>query len=255
MKRLSRFLRLCVVGSWISVLSTFVPAAQAQDYEREARWRTEVEPTILVGDPVDLTVGDRKVFALFTEGKDKNVAVVLVHGIGVHPDFGFIGKARTLIAERGYSTLSVQMPVLAKEITDPYQYVPLFPEAHRRLDAAAAWLKQRGYSKLVLAGHSMGAWMTNTYLENVEKSPFLAWVCISITGRIGSTGNFSGPILDLTAENDFNTVLRAAWLRRIKLWGHAGSETVVIPKTNHFFENGELPASEAIVKFVARVTQ
>ena len=63
----------------------------AQDYDREQRWRAEIEPTVLVGDAVDLTVGERKVFAIFTESAkaDKRVGIVLVHGVGVHPDHGY----------------------------------------------------------------------------------------------------------------------------------------------------------------------
>jgi pimeloyl-ACP methyl ester carboxylesterase len=230
--------------------------AWAQDYDRESRWRAEIEPTILVGDAVDLAVESKKVFSIFTEGSNKSVAIVLVHGVGVHPDFGMIGKLRTQLADAGYSSLSVQMPVLAKEVTDANAYRATFGNAALRIDAAAAWLKTKGFSKLVLASHSMGAWMSNVYFENAANgSPYTAWVCIGITGRIGSTGSFEGPILDLTAENDLKPTLDAAWLRKIKLFGRAGSETVVTPGTNHYFDGKEIEATKAIAAFVGRVAK
>ncbi len=227
-----------------------------QDYDREARWRTEIEPTLVVGDAVDLNVENRKVFAIFTEGKSKEIAIVLTHGVGVHPDFGAIGAMRSQLAELGYSTLSVQMPVLAKEVTDANAYRAIFPNAALRLDAAAAWLKTKGFSKPVLASHSMGAWMANVYFENAANgSPYIAWACMGITGRIGSTGSFEGPILDLTGESDLKPTLDAAWLRKIKLFGRAGSETVVIPGANHYYEGKELAASKAVAAFVNNVTR
>jgi DNA-binding CsgD family transcriptional regulator len=40
--------------------------------------------------------------------------VIVVHGLGVHPDRGLINPLRSQLAEQGYATLPVQMPVLAK---------------------------------------------------------------------------------------------------------------------------------------------
>ena len=42
---------------------------------------------------------------------------MVFHRLGVHPDFGMIGAVRTDLAEAGYVTLSVQMPVLATGAT------------------------------------------------------------------------------------------------------------------------------------------
>jgi hypothetical protein len=236
--------------------------ALAQDYDREQRWRAEIEPTILVGDVVDLAVADKKVFAIFTESgpsnnaANKGTGIVLAHGVGVHPDHGLIGKLRTQLAELGYATLAVQMPVLAKEVSDANAYRSTFPNAGLRLDAAAAWMKAKGFSKLVLASHSMGAWMSNIYLENAANgSPYMAWACIGITGRITSVGAFDGPILDLTGENDLKPTLDAAWLRKARLLVRKGSETVVVPEANHYYEGKEAEASKAIAAFVARVVK
>ena len=60
-------------------------SAAAQDYEREKRWATEVE------------------------------TLLLVHGLGVHPDKRVIGILRVALSEMGYATLSIQMPVEAPD--------------------------------------------------------------------------------------------------------------------------------------------
>ncbi len=88
----------------------------AADYAREKRWADEILPAVLVGDPVwlDGPKGHR-FLALYTPAAKARAAVVVVHGLGVHPDWGLISVLRQQLPEHGYSTLSVQMPVLAAE--------------------------------------------------------------------------------------------------------------------------------------------
>jgi hypothetical protein len=112
-----------------STAATVVP-----DFERELRWRNEVVPSLVVGDAIDLDVNGKKVLALLSKGKPELPAIVLVHGVGVHPDHGIIGTLRSNLSDLGYTTLSVQMPVLPKETTDPAQYSAIFSHstAHNR---------------------------------------------------------------------------------------------------------------------------
>jgi hypothetical protein len=85
--------------------------AAAQDYEREARWKAEVLGNLVVGDAVEIAPpGGRAFLGLYTPGS--KAAVLLVHGIGVHPDHGVIGSLRVALSDLGFATLSIQMPVL-----------------------------------------------------------------------------------------------------------------------------------------------
>ena len=89
--------------------------AQA-DYAREQRWADEITPAILVGDPVQLALpAGRKVLGIYAPNSKAQAGVVVVHGLGVHPDWGLINPLRSQLSEQGYATLSVQMPVLAAE--------------------------------------------------------------------------------------------------------------------------------------------
>jgi hypothetical protein len=73
--------------------------------------------------------------------------VIVVHGLGVHPDFGMVGGLRTRLADAGYATLSVQMPVLPAGATrDDYAVTlpvagssAIWPETNRRDPARIAW--------------------------------------------------------------------------------------------------------------------
>jgi pimeloyl-ACP methyl ester carboxylesterase len=221
------------------------------DAAREARWRAEVEPNIVVGDPQTLkTSAGREFFAIFTEGKQKDVAFVLVHGVGVHPDFGFIGRLRVLLADEGYATLSIQMPVLAAEGATPEAYVTTFPDATLRISSAQAWLRERGYSKVVLASHSMGAWMSNVYFQNTANSTYAAWIVMGVTGRILPIGSNRLPVLDLYGENDLPANLSMTWMRRMHLWLFPNSTQTMIAKADHHYAGVEKEAARAIVAFV-----
>lgn len=101
------------------------------DHEREARRRAEVVPGLVVGDVIDLRGGaDGRIFrGLYAGSPGAKTAGILVHGIGVHPDHGVIGTLRMALADKGFSTLSIQMPVLAAEAP---------PQAYAKLLAPAA---------------------------------------------------------------------------------------------------------------------
>lgn len=122
----------------------FIPMAMGVDYEREKRWADEIVPGIIIGDPVYLQTGNgRKFLNLYTEAAKASAAVIVVHGRGIHPDWGLIGVLRTRLVDQGYTTLSVQMPVLAAEAAGN-AYLPDFPEAGERLAAAVKFLQEKG---------------------------------------------------------------------------------------------------------------
>ena len=117
----------------------FAAAAHAvvADTARETRWADEVVPQLVVGDAVWLaTARHPRVLALYTEpAKATRNAVIVVHGLGVHPDWNLIGVLRAALADRGFATLSVQMPVLAADAQRD-DYPPLFPDEQMRSDVA-----------------------------------------------------------------------------------------------------------------------
>ena len=119
-----------------------LPAA-AQDYAREKRWADEVIPALVVGDAQWLeTSAGRRFLAIHAPAANAKGAVVVVHGIGVHPDHGMIGVLRTKLADLGWTTLSIQMPVQAADARAEAYYPALFPEAVERI---VAGLRASGY--------------------------------------------------------------------------------------------------------------
>ena len=102
-------------------------------------------PGLVVGDAVYLRLPEGVRFlALYAAVERGRGAVLLAHGPGLHPDHGITGELRMHLADRGYSTLSLQMPVLAAEDEAGDGYRALLPEAARRIAAGMAFLQEKG---------------------------------------------------------------------------------------------------------------
>jgi len=233
----------------LAVLLFACNMAFAQDYEREKRWRDEVVPSIVVGEPVVLkTAAGREFLGIFTEAPLAKGALLIIHGVGVHPDHGVIGTLRVKLAERGWTTLSVQMPVLAADAGAEDYYAKVFPEALERIGTAVTWLKAHSPARLAMVSHGMGSWMANEYLDAVPGAPVSAWVCISLTGGFSWARYFSKiPTLDVYGENDLPPVLSASWRRSLALRTMAGaSRQEVIAGADHFYAGREEALAQAV---------
>ena len=226
-------------------LLTACAAAFAVDYAREKKWADEVLPAVLVGDPLYLELPNKhKFLALYAEATRPKAAVIVVHGIGVHPDHGLISPLRQQLAELGYTTLSVQMPILKADAKGE-DYPPTFDEAAQRLDQAVAFLKQKGYSKIALVSHSMGCRMSYRYLSTRPDAPIAAWVAIG-PSVVEDYAKLKLPILDLYGQNDLPAVVGNAAKRATLLKGRAGSLQQQVPGANHFFEGLDASLVEAV---------
>ena len=105
-----------LAGLLTFVLTLWCSSASAQDYVREKHWADEIVPDLVVGDALRLRQANGHEFlGLYVEAKDAKAAVLLVHGRGVQPDFGVIGELRVALGDMGYTTRSIQMPVLAPD--------------------------------------------------------------------------------------------------------------------------------------------
>ena len=224
--------------------------ALAQDYEREQRWAAEIVSSLVVGDAVQLSLPSRKFLGIYTAGQSGKPSILLVHGVGVHPDHGVIGILRASLAEFGYTTLSIQMPVQKADATVRDYYPAVFPEAVARIEVGARWLQGKGAKKIVLLSHSMGSWMSNVYYEKTTDAPFSAWICMGLTGGFGGMQNVHVPVLDMYGEHDLPPVLRADWRRRLALESIAGSKQVMIPDADHHYIGKEKELAVAIRDFI-----
>jgi pimeloyl-ACP methyl ester carboxylesterase len=243
-------IRILHIFAMLAALIAF-DAVAAPDYAREKRWADEITPTLVVGDAVYLAQkSGHKFLALYTEAKNARAAVIVVHGLGVHPDWALIGALRSSLPDHGYTTLSVQMPVLAADATRE-EYLALFPDAAERLAAAVAFLKARGYAKIALASHSIGASMSDRFLAAGPAHGVAAWIAIGIFPTdFSEPGKLGLPVLDIYGARDFPQVLQKADARAAVLMKLKGSAQVEVAGADHFFTGSETALATRVRQFL-----
>ena len=221
------------------------------DYAREKRWAGEITPGLVVGDAVYLTQkSGHKFLAIYSAAPQPRAAVITVHGSGVHPDWALIGVLRSQLADQGYATLSVQMPVLAADAKAD-AYPPLFPDAAERLHAAVAFLKAKGHRKIAIASHSMGARMSNLFLAGTPDHGVGAWISIGVSsGEFADAGKLRLPVLDIYGERDFPQVLQQANARAAVLKTLKGSAQIEVAGADHFFAGRESELVRQVKQFL-----
>jgi pimeloyl-ACP methyl ester carboxylesterase len=225
-----------------------LPAFAAPDYGRERKWAEEILPSVLTGDPVYLDQADgHQYLTLYAPGDIGKTAVVLAHGIGVHPDWGLIGALRQKLPDAGHATLSVQMPVLKADAKGD-DYVPTFDLAAQRLKQSVAWLKARGYTRIAMVSHSLGCRMTYRYLSGTPDADVVAWVAISTPGT-EDYATLKQTVLDLYGDNDLAHVLMNA-PARAKGLRQPGSMQRRIAGADHFFDGKDAALFDVVRGFL-----
>ena len=231
--------------------------ASEPDFAREARLASEIIDAILDGDPEWLKANGREFLSIYTAADDSRAAVVILHGRGFHPDWAeTVNPLRVGLVERGYSTLSLQMPVLGKD-AKYYDYIPIFHYSHERIEAGIRFLRESGHQKIVLLAHSCGAHMAMDWIRAKKDKSIDAFVGLGM----GATDYkqpmhqpfplawMHVPVLDLYGADEYPAVIQLAPGRKamIEEAGHEKSRQVVLPDANHYFSN----QGESLVAAVA----
>ena len=218
------------------------------DYAREKRWAEEITPAILVGEAIYLKQQNGHAFlGILAEHENGDTAVVVAHGMGLHPDWGLIGVLRQRLYDFGYTTLSIQMPVLDAQ-ADFDDYPAIFPDAVRRLRIAVKFLKQKGYKNIVLVSHSNGSRMSRIFMTSHPKA-VTAWVAISLT-REETFAGVKVPVFDVYGQYDLPHVLSAVRKRRVSFRWNPRSRQQRIAGAEHFFVGQEEPLIRAIRRYL-----
>lgn len=244
-------------------LFTGIPLASdlKSDLEKEQRWRDQVADSIIDGDEVDVTVDGRDVFGIYTEAADdSNNGMIVVHGTGIHPNWDQVVRpVRVRMAEHGWNTLSIQMPILHNE-AEYKDYVPLYPEVPPRLQAAEQFLLDKGMKKIVLVAHSQGATMSSYYLSRHPKSKVSEFVAIGMGATQKDSDLNSAlalkkiniPVFDLYGSEDLPGVLETIDSRKQSAAHNANYSQKEIAGANHFFDGMNDALIDAIHGWLSR---
>ena len=237
------------------------PAAAAEpDFAREQRLADEIVDVILDGDPEWLQANGREFLSIYYEADDSRAAVIILHGRGFHPDWSdAVNPLRIGLVDRGYTTLSLQMPVLAKD-AKYYDYIPIFHHAHERIEAGISFLREQGHERVILLAHSCGVHMAMDWVRASRGEGIDAYIGLGM----GATDYrqpmhqpfpldwMQVPILDLYAANDYPAVHRLAPARKqmIEEAGNARSRQVVLPQADHYYTDQGDPLVAAVADWL-----
>ncbi len=248
-KRVASFCLSAAAMLWLATAALAIDL----DYERENRWAEQVLPSILVGDPVWIEQANgHKYLAIYTEADDPRGAIIVGHGRGWNPDFELYGILRMKLAEQGYTTLAIQLPVLGSgaKVGD---YIPTYDDAGERYELAARFLMGKGYEDVAIVSHSLGATMANEYLIRSEETPIKAWVFISIINGLQEMFRIKIPVMDVYGSEDWVITQVGGYERKQQIVKVPGSRQVVLQDAPHFFEGKEDELTAAIVDFLDSV--
>ena len=220
-------------------------ASVASDLGRESRIVAELSDGIIEGESIFLAMDKQSFWGILTESQGQpRGAIVILHGRGLNPNTSSVVRPlRTGLPMHGWTTLAIQLPVLAKsaEFSD---YANILTEGGPRIEAGIRYLRERGYQKVHLIAHSCGGQMTMKWLDHGggDTIDSLTVVSLGMTNYEQSFGRFPPlervkvPILDIYGAQDFVAKQAEQRLTMIRYAGHPASAQHEIPGAKHMFK-------------------
>lgn len=248
----------------LALLSLLSAPGPASDLAREKRLAEQTVDAILDGEPLWLAAGSLEFLGIemVAENKPPRGAVIILHGRGMHPDWAQVVRPlRIGLPAHGWTTLSLQMPVLDKEASY-YDYETVFHEAIPRIEAGIDHLQAEGYEHIVLLAHSCGVHMSMAWLDAVDDPRITAYIGIGM----GATDygqpmrkpfpfeKLSVPFLSLTGSDDYPAVQRMADAITARMERfHPLSAQREISDAGHYYDGHETELVEAVAQWLERL--
>lgn len=235
-------------------------APTTSNLERERNWADQIVDTVVVGDPVWLRNRGVRFLALYAPPKaGGTTAVILLHGRGVHPAWGFIDNLRSDLADAGFHTLSLQLPILASDA--PFgRYGATFPEAFERIEQGIRYLREnKGVRRIVLIGHSSGSMTAVAFVAKRPDAGVDGVVAIGLSTLVHGPDVMQPvlmlrtvrvPVLDIFGADDLYEVVSMADARRAAAAGNARYQAIRVPDADHFFADRYEPLKTHILNWL-----
>lgn len=246
--------RIALLALLLALAGSAAFGQARSDAAREKRWADQILPSLVVGDAVHLQTTEGRFLALHAKAEPARGAVILAHGPGLHPDHGITGELRVHLADRGFTTLSLQMPVLPAEIDDGAAYRALYPEAARRIAAGMQYLQERGAKRIFIVSHAMGAGMAHEYLRANRAAPVSGWAALSFYGVFDGIAGAAFPVLDLYGAKDYRGIRGPARDRADILRTLPGSKQLAIADGGYFLAGGEKAVLQEVAAFLDAIS-
>jgi len=235
------------LSSGILILNILFNTVLASDLAKEQRMREQVADYVMNGDTVLLKIKSGNFLSIYMESELQPAkgAIIILHGRGLHPNWPeLVYPLRTGLPGYGWTTLSIQMPVLNNDASF-YDYLNIMHEAHPRLNAAVTYLKEKNIKNIILLAHSCSVHAGFNWLHEHPAAGISAFIGIGMgTTDYGqpmkepyALQDIKIPVLDIHGENDYPSVKDNAPRRllRIQQAANPKSQQQIIPDANHYF--------------------
>ncbi len=207
----------------------FTCQVSAQDIQAQNREQQIAEKLALIVDAdeiISLKAPGGRFIGIYQRAKtgESHGVVILAHGMGAHPDWpDVISPLRTQLPEFGWSTFSIQMPILSPD--EPVaEYGKTLKVAKSRLNAAIDYLHTWEIEQIILLGYSFGAVQVASYLASGKNKNVKAFVSVSMLSQkfikpgldvYKLIGGIDLPMLDIYGDEDLPDVRRGSDDRRL----------------------------------------
>ena len=257
--------RKLIVMIWLLGFFLATGVIADPDLEREKLIADKLTEELRAGEAIWLGESNAKFLGLFTETflQQRNDAVLLLHGMGAHPDWPYvISPLRWEFPAYRLPVLSIQLPILSPDASVS-GYGKTTKEAARRIKIAVDYLHEQGFKRVMLVGYSFGAAMGAYYLANGKDHDVYAFIAISILARkfLDPTLNLKFllekidiPMLDIYGSNDLEEILKAVPDRRLAAHksGNAAFKQIEISGSDHIYREHTVDLVNVIVDWIAQ---
>ena len=236
---------------------------------REQRWANQILDSQMIGEAVWLKAKADKFLALYNPAQKPKGGVILMHDAGLNPDWpDVISPLRRVLPEHGWTTLSLQMPVLPQN-APLTAFGPILDETPRRIRAGIEFLRGKGIRRIVLIGHDMGAAMGTNFLVIEPKYGVAGFVGVNMNAPVlkgtlntldprlytpNALAKLNLPVLDIYGGQGQKTVTGSApeRLAAAQKAGNKDYEQEQFPEANHDFMNHDQALVERVAKWLER---
>ena len=230
------------------MLNGQLTAESIKELSREQQIAEKLTLTADADEIISLKASGGRFIGLYKRARSSEArgVVILVHGMGAHPDWpDVISPLRTRLTEFGWSTLSIQMPILSPE--EPVaEYGKTLKLANSRIQAAVDYLHDWGIEPIILLGYSFGATQAANFLASKKPEDIKAFVSVSMLAQkfikpeldvFKFIAGITIPIFDIYAEEDLDDVRRGIDDRRLAASknGNTGFQQIEVQKAGHHY--------------------
>lgn len=218
------------------------------DRDRELQVSERLEQELNDGEIMWLDANGEKFQAILNKQTNEQAkgAAIILHGMGAHPDWPqTISPIRKALPEYGWTTLSIQLPIIAAE-NQIEDYGQTLERAAARIEAAISTLHELKFRNIVAIGHSFGAATVLSYFGQADGRRIVALVAIGLQDYafvkppidiFGLIEKANIPFLDIYGSRDYKKATDQAADRRLaaKKGGNRQYTQVEIEGADHYF--------------------